>query len=193
MACVPPVTRSLGYVFLDYTTNGFALPHRMRLRLTYPIDPSDLTTIEGEAAIWATRVAACLPTNSRVEGWGTMNQDGSVFHIAAWPGPYVGTHAAALGAEDYHSRTITLTGKGAPPSGGVCGGQTRVVLFVGKAFNFIEGQKRVGIGFDGDLDALRDFLTGNSVLGADWYGTIGSWRPSYPVQFNAWAQRHIGS
>lgn len=193
MACIQPATQSLGYVFLDYQTNGNLVPRRMRLRLTYPLSPSDLTTIGAEAVLWAGFVGPCLPNSCLIQNWGTMNQDGSVYHVEALPSLVIGTHVSATGWPDFFSNTVTLTGRGQPTTAGQCAGPVRSVLFVGKGYAFVRGQKSVPHGADAAFDALQNFLTGNSVLGADKYGNPGTYRGVYPVQFNAHAQRHLGS
>jgi len=134
MACTPISQRSLGYVFLDYHTNNHLIPHRARLRLTYPIDPSDLTTIGAEADLWGDAVAAILPSTADVTGWGTMRQDGTVFHIESFPVLKLGTHAAATGARDVRSLTLTFTGKGSPVNPNDCSGPVRHVVFVAIAY-----------------------------------------------------------
>lgn len=193
MICVAPSTRSLGYVFMDYLTNGHIIPHRMRLRLVYPIDPSDLGTIGGEVILWANVIKAILPNTSSIVGWGTMRSDGTVLSVSAFPAPITGTHTAAVGARDVESLTITFTGRGLPVSSTECSGPTRSVAFVGIAFWPTAGQKYYANGTDAALDAVENFLTGNSVLGADFYGQIASWRSRYPVQYNAHAQRRLGT
>ena len=193
MACTPPITTSLGYVFLDYRTNGFAIPHRARLRLSYPVAPDDTTTIEPAANTWALDMAACLPSTSAIHGWGTMTADGAVFYLAAFSTPYLGTHATATGALPLRSRTVTITGKGYPVAAGQCAGQTRTVLYVTEAFEFAAGAKTLATGSDPALETLRDFLTGNSILGADFYGNVGNWRTTAHVQHNAYTQRRLGT
>lgn len=193
MPCSQPTTRSLGYVFLDYTTQAGAIARRMRLRLTYPIDPSDLTTIGAEAALWAAAVGSCMPNDVLLENWGTLNQDGTLFHVESLSPQVIGTHTAPVGALNWHSSTVTLTGHGTPLVGGQCAGPVRHVLYTGKAFQFVAGQKVIVAGVDSALDNLRDFITGNSVLGADFYGNAGNYRGVYPIQYNAHAQRKLGS
>lgn len=193
MACTQPSTRSLGYVFLDYTTQGGLTRRRMRLRLTYPVDPSDLATIGAEAALWAADVGPCLPNNCLIENWGTMNPDGTIYHVESLSPQVLGTHATPTGNEDWRSTTVTITGRGQPVSAGQCAGPVRTVLYVSKAFVFHAGQKNIVGGVDTALDTLRDFLTGNSVLGADYYGNVGNYRSVYPIQFNAHAQRKLGT
>lgn len=193
MACTPPGTLSLGYVFLDYTTNSLSVPHRTRIRLTNPIDPADVATIRTAATSWANFMAGCLSGTSWVIGWGTMNPDGSIFYIEAF-NPFInGTHPTSVGAAALRSRTLTLTGKGFPVSGGQCAGQTRTVIYVTEAFEWSVGQKTFVVSSDAAVEALRDFLTGNSVLGADFYGNVGNWRPAAPVQYNSYTQRKLGT
>lgn len=193
MACIQPTTRSLGYVFLDYTTNAGTIERRMRLRLTYPISPSDLSTIRTEAQLWASAVGACSPNSTLYSNWGTMNPDGSVFHVEALAPAVIGTHSSPTGAQAWRSATVSLTGRGEPVAGGQCAGAVRTVLYTGNAFLFVPQQKVIIAGVDTALDTLRDFLTGNSVLGADFYGNVGNWKGVYPIQFNASAQRRLGS
>lgn len=193
MACIQPSTRSLGYVFLDYTTNAGTVPRRTRLRLTYPLTPSDLTTIRAEAQLWATYIGACSPNTTLFANWGTMNPDGSIYHVESLSPQIIGTHSSPTGAQAWRSATVTITGKGEPVSGGQCSGAVRSVLFTGNAFLFTPQQKFIIAGVDTSLDALRDFLTGNSVLGADYYGNVGNWKGIYPIQFNAHAQRKLGA
>lgn len=193
MACTPPSTRSIGYVFLDYRTNGFAIPHRTRLRLTHPHDPNDIATIRPAADQWGDLLAAILPPSSVVNGWGTMRGDGAVFFLEAFSPAKIGTHSVATGAAALRSRTLTLTGKGFPLSGLECAGQTRTVMYVTDAFEWAAGTTGIGTGTDADVEALRDFLTGNSILGGDFYGNVGNWRSTAPVQYNAYTQRRLGT
>lgn len=165
----------------------------MRLRLTYPIDPSDLTTIRAEAQLWAGFVGACVPNNTLLANWGTLNADGSLFHIEQLAPQVIGSHSVPLNAVAWRSNTVTFTGRGTPLVGGQCSGPVRSVLFVSSAFLFVPNEKVIAAGTDTALDNLRDFLTGNSVLGADKYGNAGNYRSLYPVQFNAHAQRRLGN
>jgi len=193
MACVQPTTRSLGYVFLKYQCHAGLVKRTMRLRLTYPITPSDLSTIGPEAVLWAGYVKDTLPTNALITDWGTMNPDGSVFHVEALSPQLVGTHGAAVNGQDFRSATVTLTGKGSPVTAGQCGGPVRSVVYTGRAFYFAPAQIIIAGGFDSTLDDLRDFITGNSVLGADFYGNVGNYKGFYQVQMNAHAQRRLGT
>jgi len=193
MACVQPTTRSLGYVFMKYNCHAGLIVRSMRLRLTYPITPSDLSTIRPEVVLWAGVVKDCLPTNALLTDWGTMNPDGSVFHLEALSPALIGTHGAAVNGQDFRSATVTMTGKGDPVTAGQCGGPVRHVLYTGRAFYFAPAQRTIAGGFDSALDALRDFITGNSVLGADFYGNVGNYKNFFQVQMNAHAQRKVGT
>ena len=122
-----------------------------------------------------------------------MNPDGSVFHLEAFAPAIIGTHGAAVNGQDFRSATVTLTGKGSPVSAGQCGGPVRHVLYTGRAFYFAPASRTIAGGFDANLDTLRDFVTGNSVLGADYYGNVGNYKGFYQVQMNAHAQRKIGT
>lgn len=193
MACTPPLTQSLGFAFFDYTTQNGANQHRARVRLVYPVDPADITVINTAMDILTNNVQVAVAPSVTIIGWGTMTPDGTVFHIAAYSPAKVGTHSAAALTADFLSKTVTFTGKGFPVSAATCAGQTRLVLYVGNTYANTPGQKYITSGTDAALDDIQDFLSGNSIIGGDFYGNVGNWRPRYPVQFNAYTQRHKGT
>lgn len=189
--CTTPTTLRQGFVFLEYGLLTGTVTHKVAVGLDYHYSPWDTGVLFPEADLWGDAVAAVLPNSWHVTGWGTQDADHNSIYAASFIVPKVGTHAAATGAVDSLSATVTLTGKGLSVSGG-CSGQTRHVLFVGKSFEFVSGQKHIGAGTDTALDTLSLFLATNAILWADFWGQKAGVRGKYPIQQNAAAQRRLG-
>lgn len=192
MACSPPVTRSAGFIFLDYIHTSQGLPHRTHVRLNSVTDPLDPIIMFTEADTWSAILQDVLPANVSIVGWGTQNIDGVGLLQVAFSSAKVGQHSTAAGAEDYKARTVTLTGRGIPGTPTACKGPTVSRIFVADAFNFQPGQRFVSFGVDAALDALRDFYETNSVLWFDFYGQKGIVRTTYPTHFHAYIQDRFG-
>lgn len=189
--CTPPSVNRAGFAFLEYGLISGVVSHKVTTGLQLPYDPSDLALIFPEVDLWGDAVARCLPTTMSVTGWGTQNADHSAFSAASFGSPKLGTHGGATGAVDSYSATLTMTGR-AVAGFGLCAGEMRHVLFVGRSLEFQPGQKSLGTGVDSNFDDLATFLAAQAVLWADFYGNHGGVRGKYPVQQNAAAQRRIG-
>lgn len=193
MPCTIGSARSLGFAFLDYTVGLPGLAHRTHVHLAGGVSPLDLAILTLPIDNWGDLVAAILPSNAAVTGWGTQDADGAVVHIATFSPVKIGTHTTASGAVDAASRSLTLTGRGAPSSLGICTGEARTRIYVGVAFNWASRQRFLAAGSDAAVDALAAFLDANLLFWADFYGQPAGVRSRYPVQYNAYIQRRVGT
>lgn len=192
MPCIPPTTRSPGFLYLSYNQSNNAF-HTARWAFILGVDITDTVNLRVEANRIAAIMADALQAQFAVTDWGILQADGSHFYSEPFAAPYVGTKGVAPGADDYYSRTITFTGRGNATLPGVCTGQSRSVLFVGNTYQFVRGEKRFNVGSDVDLMNYLNALNTSTYLPADVYGQQVTYSASAPVQFNAHTQRTMGS
>lgn len=192
MSCLPSNNRSPGYIYVEYEHTSQSLAHRVRIRLHYGVDPADTLAAATAANQWANLLQDCVTNDFRFVAWGTLDAQKNPVASGAFAAPYVGTHVAAAGAQDYRSATVTITGRGQSLNVGECTGEARMVLFTGRTYLFLPGQKNIPAGVDTALDALRDFLDNHGYLWSDFYGHFAGARGRYPVQKNAAIQRRHG-
>lgn len=192
MSCVPPVTRSAGFLFIDYIHTTRNLPHRSHMRLNATADPLDPVAMFTEANTISGHFSNVLSSNLTIVGWGTQNIDGVGLLQVAFSSPIPGTHPAAGGAEDYQARTVTFTGRGIPGAPTACKGPTVLRLFVAETYNFTPGQKFISAGVDAGLDGMALELSTNSVIWFDFYGQKATVRTTYPTHFHAYIQDRFG-
>lgn len=192
MACIIPVTRSAGFLFMDYNHVSQGLPHRTHVRLSQVADPLDPITMFAEANAWSGYLAAILSNKFNVVGWGTQDIDGAGLLQGTFGVAIPGSHSIASGAEDYRARTVTFVGRGVPASVGLCKGPALSRVFVGDGFNFAPGQRFISAGVDSALDDLALWFASTSVAWFDYYGQKAGVRTTYPSQFHAYIQKRYG-
>jgi len=190
--CTPPTTHSPGQLYIRYNHNVL-VEHTASWHFIVGVDLTDTVNLRIEANRIASAMADALTNHFNITDWGILDQAGDYYYEEPFATPYIGLHGAGTGAEDYYSRTITLTGRGNAPTPGVCSGQTRSVLFVGNTYQFTPGQKRFPTTLDVDLNSYRLALNASTYLPADAYGQQVDFRVSAPIQFNAHTQRKSGS
>lgn len=189
--CIVPTTVSPGFLYLQYTHLGL-VTHRARYAFINGVDVTDVPNLHIEAERIAAAMKPALPDSFIITDWGILNHDGSPYYASPLTAPLTGSHATALGAEDFYSRTITFTGHGLPPIATGCVGRTRAVLFVGKGYQFQVGMKRYNVLADAGLHGYLTALNVSTYLPADAYGQQVTFGASAPVQFNAHTQRKDG-
>lgn len=189
--CTPPTTHSPGFLFVRYTHN-LLVTHTARWAFIVGVDITDTVNLRIEANRLAAAMADALTNHFEVTDWGILDQFGDHYYEEPFASAYTGTKGAAAGAEDYYSKTITLTGRGNATSPGVCSGQTRSVLFVGNTYQFAPFEKRFISTSDVDYNGYRLAINASTYLPADEYGQQVDFRVSAPVQFNAHTQKRNG-
>lgn len=192
MPCTPPPTSSPGYLYLAYNQSVIAF-HTARWAFIDGVDITDTVNLRIEANRIAAILVDALQAQFAITDWGILQSDGTHYYSEPFITPYIGTHSAAAGSDDYFSRTITFTGRGNASAPGVCTGQSRSVLFVGNTYQFVRGEKRFAVATDVDLNNYLTALNASTYLPADKYGQQVTYGASAPVQFNAHTQRAVGT
>lgn len=191
--CTMGSNRSPGHLFLDYIHTTQALPHKCSVRIIFGVDITDIINLRIDANDWALKVAGCMTTALRIDGWGVRASDGSFTYAEPFATSYLGLHGVTSGMQDARSSTLTFTGRGFPAIPGNCTGPARLVIHTGAAYLFTPGLKSIANGVDTGLDALAAFLLTHEDIWADYYGQPAGVNGKYPVQYNATVQKRFGT
>jgi len=191
--CVPPITRSPGFLYLEYVHTSQGLQHTVAIRFTHDADITDITEARLTATDWAINLYPCMTAQFSIQGWGIRNADGDHYYSEAFVTPYPGTHGGITGMQDAVSSTVSITGQGLPPSPGVCYGRTKHTFHTGAAFTFSPKRKFTNTVENAPLDDLGAWLFAQSHVWADYYGQEASVHVQYPVQYHAGYQRKWGT
>lgn len=193
MACADPGTRSPGHLVLVYNdlTNGEI--HKCSSRFLVGIDLGNTAVLQAEADAWAGNVQHCIINNLQLTEWQAKNAAGVVVNGGPLTGaPLVGTHGINVNAQKWLSQTVDFEGKGrsVPP---FCHGPSRFRIFIQGALIFTRGMKYFSAATDASYLGLKNFMNASTVIGADYYGQKANFVDNLPVQFNASAQRRVGT
>lgn len=193
MPCTDPTTRSPGHLVLIYSDSVSGEIHKMSNRLMLGVDLGNTAVLQAEADAWAAKAFPCVTSNLQFTEWQAKDNSGAVVNGGLLTGgPLVGTHNQTVNAQRWLSQTVDFEGKGhsVPP---YCHGPSRFRLFIQGALLFIRGQKFVSANSDATYKAMKDFMNASTVVGADFYGQKAVFQDLLPVQFNASAQRRVGT
>jgi hypothetical protein len=194
MPCTPPITRSPGKLELLYAKTGGLIRHSIGWHFIIGVDLSNIALLEAEAQRLAGYMAECLETDMTVADWRIKLPDGSTYYSAPLPAARVGARTTQANMQNYLSTTLCFRGRGNPPLPGVCTGQVSSRLFVGGGFIFSPGSKvfnALSVGATDDFVQLG--LNASTYLPADFYGHQADISLLLPIQWNASAQRRLGS
>lgn len=191
MASIRPGSRSLGYLTLPYVVNG--LTHKTSIRLAAA--PGLITPTIGRswASAFADRVAGVLPNSTFLASYEYRDLYGNLVFSDALDTTYPGRHSLVGGQPLYRSYTLTISGRGIPSGLDYAVGKTRIVLYVGSAFQVIAGSTKINAVGDTGLTGLYSFCLSNSDMFADFYGQKATPQPWYTTQFNAHVQQKYGT
>lgn len=194
MACTQPTTRSPGKLELLYAKTGGLVRHSIGWHFILGVDLSNIALLEAEAARLATLLAPVLMTDMTIADWRIKLPDGSTYYAAPLPAAQVGTRTAQLGMQNYLSTTLCFRGRGNPPSPGICVGQVSSRAFIGGGWAIPPAAKSISALSSGVLtDWVDNGLNASTYLPADFYGHQADISYILPVQWNASAQRRLGS
>jgi len=185
-----PGTRSPGRLFIAYNDRG--LEHSCGVRLVAGTDIQGVTDLRTDATDFANALAAALPVNRTITGWGLRLATGGPSYTEAFPDPIPGTHGFNASVPDYYSATVTLDGRSAGTGVGAARGNSRIVLFTGNAYNMAVGQTIMVGTVDPALVSLAFILGESTRLWADFYGQKIDWTGRVTLQFNAAIQKSKG-
>lgn len=185
-----PGTRSPGRLFIEYNDRG--LVHTCGVRLVAGTDIQTVTDLRADATALATALAAALPSNRTITGWGLRLAEGGPSYTEAFPDPIPGTHATISGNPDYFSATVSLGGRSAGTGVGSARGSSRIVLFTGNAYSMAVGAVIVTGTLDPALVSLIAVLAESTRMWADFYGQKEDFTGRVTLQFNAAIQKSKG-
>lgn len=189
MGLPEPTTRSPGKLVLIYQANGNQ--HLTGVRYLHDVTlPTDAEALSDATAL-ANVVKAMIPSTSSITGYRITDPLGATIIEGSFATAIVGTSTSDTPLWD--SKTITMTGKGTPIVAGERAGQTRMAVYTTGAFPIAPGQKVYDVASSVPLAALRTHLLASDRYWADYYGQKAIVRGVAPVQFNAHAQRKLGS
>jgi hypothetical protein len=193
MSCTFPARPySPGHLVLFYHHDA-GPDHTVSMGLNRTVDISSISPLRVEANALAFLFSACNTVKFTWLDWGIRLPDGSLYYREPLTAPITGSHAVATSAQNLFSSTVTLTGKADAISVGDCTGQFRSMIFVGAAFEFVQGEKARPSSADTAIAALIARLNLSVFVPADYYGQTGSYRARFTVQYNAHAQKRNGS
>lgn len=185
-----PGTRSPGRLFIAYNDRG--LDHTCGVRLVAGTDIQGVTDLRADAATFANALAAALPSNRTITGWGLRLSTGGPSYSEAFPDPIPGSHSQEGAYLDYYSATVSLAGRSAGTGVGAARGSSRIVLFAGNAFPMAIGSTILTGTIPAALSSLAFVLGESTRLWADFYGQKVDWVGRVTVQFNAAIQKSKG-
>jgi hypothetical protein len=189
MPLPPPTTQSPGKIVVLYTQNSN--PHRAGVNYVHDVVLSQ-ATCQTDADNLATVLKQFLGDDCDLTSWEATDYAGNVLLTGALTAPGVGTNSSS--GNDWNSATCTFTGKGIPATVGIKASATRLMLFTGATYGPTSGLKSRPISGAGTPPVvLAGFLLDSTRLWADRYGQKATLHGYYTVQFNAHAQKRIGS
>lgn len=187
---VDPGTRSPGSLVLFYNDRGHE--HSCSVALVAGVDINGVTALRADAVALAPLVAACLPSNRSVTGWGIKPRPRGSSYREAFDTPFVGSHGTDSGTTDFFSYTWTINGRSAGTGVGAARGSTRMVLHVGDIHVISAGDKIYSGATDVAFAALIANFASSTRYFADYYGQKADFTGRITVQFNAHTQKVLG-
>lgn len=185
-----PGTRSPGALVLFYNDRGYE--HSCSVALVAGVDIDGVAALRSDATALAPLVAALLPNNREITGWGIRPKPSGSSYREAFTTPFTGTHGTDSGTTDFFSYTWTIMGRSAGTGVGAARGTTRMVLHVGNIHVIGAGDLIYTGGADAALTALLAAIVASTRFFADYYGQKADPTGRTTVQFNAHTQRVLG-
>lgn len=185
-----PGTRSPGSLVLFYNDRGYE--HTCSVALVAGVDIDGVAALRSDATTLAPLVAALLPSNREIVGWGIRPKPSGSSYREAFSSPIPGTHGTDSGTTDFFSYTWTINGRAAGTGVGAARGTTRMVLHVGNIHVVGAGDLIYTGATDAALDALVAQFAASTRYFADFYGQKADFTGRVTVQFNAHTQRVLG-
>jgi len=181
-----PSTTSPGFLELIYFQG--AIQHKISQRLITGVDPTNNTLMASTAQAWANALGPCMANTCVIGSYAVLNPDRIELFTGPLTTPVNGSsaHGAVIASE---SSTFDLVGRG-NPGGGLAQGNTRHEWFPGVIWTDWPGPQQTTL--DTNEQALRTFLNGSAVIGADFYGTKAIFRNYVDQQINAHYQKRYG-
>lgn len=194
MSCIDPGTRSPGRLVLVYVDNAFSIRHSMGWHFIAGAVITDIVNIRIEANRLAVLAGKCVTSDYTFVDWEIRTPDGNLFYTEPLSPIQVGSHGQATGALRWRSQTLDFEGHGQPGVPGGCHGRISFKMFIGGALLYGVGQKTFAISGDAQMDAFRvTGLNASTWVPADYFGQQGDILPTANVQYNAHAQKVLGT
>lgn len=187
---VDPGTRSPGSLVLFYNDRGNE--HSCSVALVAGVDIDGVAALRADAVALAPLVAALLPSNRSITGWGIKPRPSGSTYREAFSSPFGGTHGTDSGTTDFFSYTWSIMGRSAGTGVGAARGATRMVLHVGNIHVIGAGDLIYTGAADTALNALVADFAASTRYFADYYGQKADFTGRVTVQFNAHTQRTLG-
>lgn len=192
MAILAPITRSPGKLSLIYSNNRVV--HRSGVNFIDGIDIEDVVAIRADATELAEATMEVLPVTEVITAWQIHNADGVRLYTENFATPFAGQHGNVGSGTPYYSISLAIPGRGAAVTVAGGSGGTIYRLYTRQAYLPVAGERFLLAGqIDGALSQLVGTLNGNLRYYADFYGQHADTSGTFPVQFNAYVQRHTGS
>lgn len=189
MSLPEPATHAAGRLVLLYTQGP--IQHRMSANILTEQNVNVPAGMSAEAHSWATVVAPVLGDDCTITGWEVTSSDGDYLYSQEFSPVYPGTSPQA--SPSFRSATITLIGRATAAPIGYRRGGCRLEMFVGKGMYNVPGTFGLNTADIPGLHNLSLYLDNSEVIWADKYGQKASCKPRATTQYNAHAQRVLGT
>jgi hypothetical protein len=189
MGLPEPTTRSPGKLVLIYMSGGNQ--HLTGVRYLSGIAMPDDAQALIDATELANLVKVIMPNTNAITGYRITDPMGATILEGSFATAIAGTHAGGSGPS--FSKTLSFTGKGTAIVSGERVGQTRMALYVYDAYTISAGEKSTSVSGDPLLAGIKTGLLASVRYWADYYGQKAIVRGLATVQYNAHAQRKLGS
>lgn len=194
MSCITPGTTSPGRLVLSYHDTITGDVHKIGWHFISGVAIGVIPPIRAEAVRLTGLLQPCLTTQLMIDAWSIILPNNTAFYTEALVAPLTGTHGLASGMQRWRSTTVRIEGTAHAPSPGVCYGRTNCVIFNQGALFFAAGQKAFDANSDGAYKTfINSGLNASTFLPADTFGQQADMALLMPVQWNAHAQKELGS
>jgi hypothetical protein len=192
MSCIVPGTTSPGKLFIEYTDATTGYKHRIAWRFITGVDLTNVSLLRTEVVRLKNLMIPCVTSNLLFSLWGITLPNGTTYYTEPFSPVVPGTHAQ-LASFGFKSMTVRIEGTAHPPSPGVCFGRTNCVVFHQGALSYRAGDKTHDLTLDAAYSAFVTGINASTYLPADMFGQQADMLFVAPVQFNAHAQKVVGT